>query len=1106
MEAGSLPLLEKKQQKKNQKLASGRQRTQARFEALLNPQSDSEDRSEANSEAKLVKKKKRSKTSDGTIGRTVTEGTKEDARPRSLSEENLLTAAPGKNTQGESKKSKSALGAAKKKKKNLSKRSEVEKDVHENGEANEAYENVSNVEIENEGVERVETEGEIPQRQRRKKRRDNIEPKTSTADRIVQALEKKRSDDGLLLCIVVHKADQLKPDIHVTHPVIRLHIVDMNTGQYVKKTDRLRNVASVFENKNENIDFIMPMMTQPFDFRKNRSLTPYWEEVLLYNEIYSYFLSREDSDPPVIIFFELLDFIAMDGLNKKLLAQSDKGWYRIAWAFLKLVSPCGITNTDKKIRLQFFNSINRMRSRAVSEAGIEIYQWWKNGTRTKYPSTLYVTVKGVKAPENMAPSTRSMFAMQEEKGGLTFDELNQTVEGQTIRTLLDTKTQFTWTKLPGQVNRIPNKLHLKLHTAQKGCSVVRFSQNGRYLACACTSNNTYPLLIYEFPSGKHIATLSGHFGLIYDLAWSANGRELLSASADTTVRVWDVKRFSSNAIKVFPHPEFVYVACYHPQNAAVVVTGSFDSMLRVWNKLSDEYHAQLLRELSGHAGYVNAVVFRPDGTQFFSGDSEGYILQWNCNLKATGKKEVNVENMVNQWKVARSIDMDELKMSTINTLCLHPAGQKLLVHSRDSMIRMLDLRSYGIMRKYAGGSNFKEHIHATLSTCGSFVFCGTEEGVAHVWNTETGDCVFTYNELGFTRAVSDVCFHPHDNYIAFCCNGANQTVCTYQYDPKVIQVAKPSFKKEGMSAQQLSQDYTRSIAADTTFNDTMESLRSVRTAAAIADDTKRMDTINKKLMSVTTPRGHSDDLNVTKNRVTFRDTFNDSPIPTYAGYQDTSQGLSTWGSDFSHTAHSPTFARPLSSSPHAQLHLGSSGRFFSKRGSLRSPQPDAGMIEMQLNDNPMSLSELQSPRPVFTFNSTTNESQKSPRGQRRKVIALYEYRPNRADELWLHVNDEVTVLYEDNPNWWMGQLDDGRQGYFPVNYVMEPETDHVVNSVVSQHDETDGQDHTAIVDEEGNFKVVSGPVKTGTKKKKLSKGAKKKKESEKKNLGEELAS
>ena len=40
-------------------------------------------------------------------------------------------------------------------------------------------------------------------------------------------------------------------------------------------------------------------------------------------------------------------------------------------------------------------------------------------------------------------------------------------------------SEAMWTKLPGQVNRIPNKLEKALPTGRKGCSAVRFSHDGR---------------------------------------------------------------------------------------------------------------------------------------------------------------------------------------------------------------------------------------------------------------------------------------------------------------------------------------------------------------------------------------------------------------------------------------------------------------------------------------------------------------------------------------------------------------------------------------------------------------------------------------------------
>ena len=51
------------------------------------------------------------------------------------------------------------------------------------------------------------------------------------------------------------------------------------------------------------------------------------------------------------------------------------------------------------------------------------------------------------------------------------------------------------------------------------------------------------------------------------------------------------------------------------------------------------------------------------------------------------------------------------------------------------------------------------------------------------------------------------------------------------------------------------------------------------------------------------------------------------------------------------------------------------------------------------------------------------------------MVALYDYQAQRSDELSFVRGDVITVLYKDNDNWWMGELPDGSQGFFPANYV-----------------------------------------------------------------------
>lgn len=45
-------------------------------------------------------------------------------------------------------------------------------------------------------------------------------------------------DDDLVMGVYIHRTDRLKADVMISHPMVKIHVVDEHTGQYVKKDDR----------------------------------------------------------------------------------------------------------------------------------------------------------------------------------------------------------------------------------------------------------------------------------------------------------------------------------------------------------------------------------------------------------------------------------------------------------------------------------------------------------------------------------------------------------------------------------------------------------------------------------------------------------------------------------------------------------------------------------------------------------------------------------------------------------------------------------------------------------------------------------------------------
>lgn len=70
---------------------------------------------------------------------------------------------------------------------------------------------------------------------------------------------------------------------------------------------------------------------------------------------------------------------------------------------------------------------------------------------------------------------------------------------------------------------------------------------------------------------------------------------------------------AASAVRVFPHPSFVYTAKYHPMADSLVVTGCYDSVIRIWNANVEEIHGQLLQELDGHKSFINTLCFDAEG-------------------------------------------------------------------------------------------------------------------------------------------------------------------------------------------------------------------------------------------------------------------------------------------------------------------------------------------------------------------------------------------------------------------------------------------------------------------------------------------------------------
>ncbi|XP_078255883.1 jouberin isoform X2 [Rhinoraja longicauda] len=963
-------------------------------------------------------------------------------------------------------------------------------------------ETISNEEEEKQGEEENQQRTKRKKTKKRKVEKTEMKEEPSEGEETGSTLDDEHqmskpryiADDDLVLGVNIHRTDILKTDLFTSHPSVKVHVINEATGQYFKKEHSNRHVTSYYEQ--DNVEHILPIMTQPYDCKKNKSLTPAWEEQLIFNERFGYFLKEFLESPSTLLFFEILEFVSMDEAKVNFATQSSEGgWRKIAWAFLKLVGANGVLNIDGKLRLQLYYPPLKVKKLSNS---IDVFEWWKKRPWDRYPSTLYVTVKGLRLPQNVNPSIRSMMALQQEQGTISYNELQSELKRSSVQSNLDIEKLelLKWTKLPGQVCRIPNQLLLSFRGGHIGCFFIAFSNDGRSLAASCADRNGHFIVVYEIPSGHPLGEFNGHFNIVYSLCWSNNDKTLLSASSDGTVRVWNTETYENPAEKMLPHPSFIYTAKYHPFAQYLVVTGGYDCIIRIWNINVTEVNGQLLQELDGHKSFINTLCFDTEGLRMFSGDNSGLIIVWS-----TFVNESSQENLVQQWSIDKDILQNDLKGIPINHLEVHPNGRRLLIHARDSTLRVMDLRVLAA-KKYTGATNYREHIYSTFTPCGTFLLSGSEDGICYVWNTDTGDQVAMYSDLNYTSAVRCVAFHPHEHMVAFCAFGPNQPILVFIYNQQVAQmeaetmkhVSGPNLISTTTSTPKGPKILCSSFDNRTAYDASLSSFNlSSRMSVKMHNVKQRLDSVLESLPQSTTQRDH------------------------YLVQPDMSSMMTLdmqWNSSFDSKANTylnsarPKHSHPAPSllSPHSKLRLTST-----VGAQLLSQQPPTSQIGFSPVGHrfarPPSV-KLETTRANPSISSIKVEADSNAPVE-ETVVALYDYTAHRSDELTIQRYDMIQVLYKDNVNWWFGRLANGKQGYFPANYVaneriheeIQPHQQDNNPVLATEDEETEVKSPTptkmsAVISKSGDLKLISehdtdteSPVKPASRKKKKKKSA-----------------
>jgi WD40 repeat protein len=150
----------------------------------------------------------------------------------------------------------------------------------------------------------------------------------------------------------------------------------------------------------------------------------------------------------------------------------------------------------------------------------------------------------------------------------------------------------------------------------------------RLLAGALTKKETWlrPLTAsLDSTGGARYRTLIGHNESVNGLAFTPDSNQIISASTDGSIRIWDIHKGAEMEV-LRDHPGSITSLAITP-NGKWAIAGCYDGTIQVWELRSK----RKISILEGHSGPVRSIRCTPDSQLAVSASQDGTLRVWKLD-------------------------------------------------------------------------------------------------------------------------------------------------------------------------------------------------------------------------------------------------------------------------------------------------------------------------------------------------------------------------------------------------------------------------------------------------------------------------------------------
>jgi WD40 repeat protein len=264
--------------------------------------------------------------------------------------------------------------------------------------------------------------------------------------------------------------------------------------------------------------------------------------------------------------------------------------------------------------------------------------------------------------------------------------------------------------------------------------------------------------LVQFPSYSQSASVQGslmdairenlernrllHESEVHSVAFSPDGKRIVSGSYDKTVRVWDANSGQLIGKPFQGHKDFVQSVAFSPDGKRIV-SGSSDKTVRVWDASNGQ---PIGKPFQGHGHVVGSVAFSPDGKRIVSGSLDKTVRVWDAN---SGQL------------IGKPFQGHEAEVASV---AFTSDGKRIASGSWDKTVRVWDASSGQLIGKPFQGHEFAV-ASVAFSRDGKRIASGSYDKTVRVWDASSGQPIGKPFQ-GHESEVNSVAFSPDGKRIA----------------------------------------------------------------------------------------------------------------------------------------------------------------------------------------------------------------------------------------------------------------------------------------------------------------------------------------------------